>query len=122
MLWLDSLSHNSFSYSEKKGIAWVTKKRGARTNKGHIYNPSNSSTGYIELALVMDDHRLSFLAHHNPSLSTEIIHSPKRVQGQEERERGYGDDDVEYHPSDHVPFALHDEDEGLYTIDRGYHY
>lgn len=69
----------------------------------------------------MDNHFLSRFAQYNTSLTPrEIIHLPERVQGKEERERGDGKD-VEQHPANHVPFAAHDEDEGLQTINCGDH-
>lgn len=64
---------------------------------------------------------LACLSHDYTSLTPgEIVHTPEGVQRQEERESG-DSDDVENHPSDHVPLASEDEDHGLDTVDDGQH-
>jgi hypothetical protein len=66
----------------------------------------------------VDNHLLTGLAHDNTCLTPrEIIHPPKRVQREEERE-GRNCKDVEYHPANHIPFATQDENEGLETVHR----
>ena len=64
----------------------------------------------------MNNHLLSRLSQHNTRLTPgEIVHLPERVQGEEERE-GRNGENVEHHPSDHVPLPPQDENEGLQTI------
>ena len=66
----------------------------------------------------MDNHLLTGLTHDNTCLTPgEIIHPPERVQREEERERG-NCNDVEDHPTDHIPLATQNEDEGLESVYR----
>lgn len=69
----------------------------------------------------MNDHLLSRFSKNNTSLTPgEIIHPPERIERQEEGEGG-DSNDVEQHPSNHVPLAPHDEDESLQAIDSSNH-
>ena len=45
----------------------------------------------------------------------EVIHTPERVDRKHEREDRNGEN-IEHHPSNHVPFASKDEHESLKTI------
>ena len=67
----------------------------------------------------MDNHLLTGLSQDDTSLTPgEVVHAPERVERQEEREDGNGED-VEDHPTDHVPLATKDEDQRLQTVDSG---
>lgn len=69
----------------------------------------------------VDDDLLSRLANNDSSVSPrEIVHGPEGVEREVEREVGDGKD-VEYHPSDHVPFSSEEEDQSLETVDDGQH-
>ena len=50
----------------------------------------------------------------------EIIHFPEGIEGKEERKSGNGQN-VEDHPTDHIPLASEDEDQGLETVNGGQH-
>ena len=69
--------------------------------------------GYAVMTTYMNNHLLSSFAD-NDACSTpgEVVHSPEGVQRQEERE-DRDSKDIEYHPSNHVPFPPHDEDQSL---------
>lgn len=67
------------------------------------------------------DEFLPLLTQHHTSLTPrEVVHLPERVQRQPERERR-NREDVEDHPSDHVPLASEYEDEGLEAVDTSDH-
>jgi hypothetical protein len=69
----------------------------------------------------MNNHLLSRFSQDNTRLTPwEIVHLPEGIQRQEEGERR-DSEDVKDHPSNHVPFAPHNEDQCLHTINRGDH-
>ena len=69
----------------------------------------------------MNDHLFSSFTQHDASLTPrEVIHPPERIEREEERERG-DSDDVEDHPTDHIPFPPHDKHQRLQPIDSGDH-
>jgi hypothetical protein len=69
----------------------------------------------------MDDHLLTLLTQDDTGLTPgEIIHPPKRVEGEEKR-KGRDCNDIEDHPTNHIPLTTHDEDQCLETIDSRDH-
>ena len=77
----------------------------------HPHNGSKQSSTY------MDNHLLTGLSQDNTSLTPgEVVHTPERVERQEEREDGNGKD-VENHPTNHVPLATKHEHKRLETVD-----
>ena len=67
----------------------------------------------------MDNHLLAHFTQDNTSSTPgEIIHFPERVERQQEREDRDGQD-VEHHPSNHVPLAAQHEHQRLQTVHSG---
>ena len=58
----------------------------------------------------VNNHLLTLLTQYDTSCTPrEIVHAPKGIQRQEERECR-DSEDVEHHPPDHVPFPAEEED------------
>ena len=75
----------------------------------------NAAEAYV------NDHLLARLSHDQTRLTPrEVVHAPEGVERKVERERGNGQD-VEDHPTDHVPLATKQEHEGLQTVDGDNH-
>jgi len=69
----------------------------------------------------VDDQLLSTLSNDHSSVSPrEVVHRPERVEREVEGEDGDGED-VEEHPSDHVPLPSEEEDHDLETVDCADH-
>ena len=65
----------------------------------------------------MNNHLLTRLSQNDTRLTPrEVVHAPEGVQGKEEREDRDGQD-VEDHPSNHVPLAAQNEYKRLQTVD-----
>ncbi|CAF3504264.1 unnamed protein product [Fusarium graminearum] len=71
----------------------------------------------VELAFVGNDDLLARLTSNNTSITpVEIVHVPERVKRQTEGEDGNGSN-IHDHPTNHLPLAAQDEDNGLQTVD-----
>ena len=68
-----------------------------------------------------DDFLVALLADDDTCITPgEVVLFPKGVDGEDEAVDGVGED-IYYHPSYVLPLAFKNEDDGLKTVDGGYH-